>query len=359
MSDELEDKDSKTEDPTPKRLEESLEKGQVAQSKEVTSFIMLLTFALSLFYFIPFSANKIALSLKDIIEHSGSLNFTEQGFADIFKNAINKSLLYVVPLFLFLIIAIVMSSFMQIGQFIFAPDQIMPKPERISLKSGFGRLFSTKSLVEFLKGIFKVTLTGLIIYFVVMDDVKIMTLYPFMTDSLLIKEMFKVVKDILLSITVVMFVIASADLFYQKYEHFKNLKMSRKEVKDEHKQTDGNPEIKKKQRQQMMKLSRGRMLENVPKADVIITNPEHYSIALQYDPNTKRAPIIVAKGLDHLAMKIRKIADENDIPIIANPPLARALYLVDLETEIPLDHYEAVAEVISYVYKLKNKKLHN
>lgn len=357
MSEDLEDKESKTEDPTPKRLEEALEKGQVAYSKEVTSFLMLLTISIVSMLFIPFAANRIGTSLKIFVEHSAEMQFTQQGYAAILITLVNKALLFATPIFLSLVAIIILSGFFQHGQFIFAPDQLMPKLERISLKSGIGRLFSTKSFIEFLKGIFKVIVTTFIIYFVVMDDVKIMDLYPTMNHGLIINELYKVIKDILMSITIFMFVIGTADVIYQKYEHFKNLKMSRKEVKDEYKQTEGSPEIKKKRREKMQQLSKGRITEAVPKADVIITNPQHYSIALKYVAGEDDIPIIVAKGLDNMALRIREIAKDNDIPIVENPPLARALYLVDIDDVIPVEHYEAVAEIISYVYKLQNRTL--
>lgn len=357
MSEDAEDKDSKTEEPTPKKLEEALEKGQVAYSKELTSFLMLLTITLVSLFIIPFSAKKIGFDLQMLIEHSGEMQLTQRGVADIIINIVNKSLLFSIPIFLFLIVIIIMSAFFQHGQFIFAPEQITPKLERISIQSGLKRLFSTKSLVEFLKGIFKVTLTAIVIYFVVMDDVKIMDIYPVMELNRIISELYKVIKDIFVSITIIMFAIGIADLIYQRYEHHENLKMSKKEIKDEYKQTEGSPEVKRKQREKMRQASSGRITDTVPQADVIITNPEHYSIAIKYDANENEVPVIVAKGVDNMAFKIREIANNNDIPIVENPPVARALYLIEVGSEIPVEHYEAVAEIISYVYKIQNRNL--
>lgn len=356
MSDELEDKESKTEEPSQKRIEESIEKGQVVTSREVTSFMMLLSLALITIFMLPYISSKIALNLKILIEHSGNIEMNGPNISKIIFDLFNNALLAIIPIFLFLICMIIFSSLIQHGQFIFAPDQIMPKYERISLAKGIERLFSLKSFVEFFKGLVKLTFTAIIIYLVVIDDIKIMPLYPSMTQAQIVKELFQIIKDIIIAITLIMAAIATMDFSYQKYEHHKNMMMSRQELKEEYKQTEGSPEIKKKQKQLRSAQAKKRMMSNVPKADVIITNPEHYSIALQYKHNEMRAPLLVAKGLDNIAMKIREIAREHDIPIIENPPLARALYLVELEQEIPMEHYEAVAKIISYVYKLKKKK---
>lgn len=357
MSDELEDKESKTEEPTPRKLEKALEKGQVAYSKELTSFFMLLALCIITTFIIPYSSGRIGMELKLLIEHAGEIELIQPSAMKIITDIIGKALVFAIPIFIFIILIIIFSAFMQHGQFLFATDQLTPKLERISLQKGFERLFSLKSIVEFLKGIFKVILTASIIYFVLREDLKMMPMYPAMGKAQIISELYKVIRDILVAITIFMLAIGIADFFYQKYEHNKNLKMSRKEIKDEFKQTEGSPEIKKKQRQLMRENVKQNISESVPKADVVITNPEHYSVALSYDYNKNSVPIIEAKGLDHLAFKIREIAEKNDIPILEDPPLARALYLVEVGQEIPTEHYEAVAEIISYVYKLKNKKV--
>ncbi len=356
MSDELEDQESKTEEPSQKRIEESIEKGQVVNSREVTSFIMLLSLSLITIFMLPYISNKIALNLKILLEQSGNIELNRPDITKLLYNLFNQVLFAIIPIFLFLICMIIFSSLIQHGQFIFAPDQIMPKYERISLSKGIERLFSLKSFMEFLKGIVKLSFTSIIIYIIVIDDIKIMPLYPSMSYSEIVLELFKIIKDIIIAITLIMAAIAIMDFSYQKYEHHKNMMMSRHELKEEYKQTEGSPEIKKKQKQLRSAQAKKRMMSNVPKADVIITNPEHYSIALEYKHGQMRAPILVAKGLDLVAMRIREIAKEHDIPIVENPPLARALYLVELEHEIPMEHYEAVAKIISFVYKLKKKK---
>ncbi|MDX2049975.1 MAG: flagellar biosynthesis protein FlhB [Rickettsiaceae bacterium] len=355
MSEELEDKESKTEQPSERRIEESYEKGQVAYSKEVTSFAMLFALSVISIFLMPYIIPKMGFHLKLLLEHSGDLLLTPEGSGQVIIDYINRSIFLSFPAFLLIIVVIIAANFMQHGRFILAPDQIMPKLKRISLLEGFNRIFSRKSFAEFIKGILKISITAAIIYYVVMDDVKIMQLYTHMKIPNILEEFFKVIKDILVSITLFMCMIGAADFFYQKYEHMQNLMMTRQELKEEYKQAEGSPEIKKKQRELMKKASKGRMLQNVPKADVVITNPEHYSVALSYDPETMKAPKLVAKGLDLIAFKIREIAKEHDIPVVENPPLARTLYLLDIDQQIAPEQYETVAEIISYVYGIKKR----
>ncbi|NDB84309.1 MAG: flagellar biosynthesis protein FlhB [Alphaproteobacteria bacterium] len=357
MAEESEDKESKTEQPSERRIEESFEKGNVAYSREVTSFMMLLSLALISYFILPFTSQKIGLSLKVLIEQAATTQLTEEGFGLIMIQYFNKVIFFSMPIFICIITIIIFSNLIQLGRFIFAPEKLMPDWGRISLSSGLQRLFSLKSFMEFAKGLVKIIITAVIIYFIVMSDIKALSLYSSMPPHVTIKYLFKIINDILISICVLMFVVAVADFFYQQYEYIKGLMMSRHEIKEEYRQTEGNPDVKRKQKQLMQSSARRRMLSRIPEADVIITNPEHYSIALKYEQGKMLAPIIIAKGLDLLALKIREIAKENDVPIVENPPLARALYLVDLEHPIPVEHYETVAEIISYVYRLKKKKI--
>lgn len=352
----LEDKESKTEQPTQRKLEKAVEKGNTLNSREVMNFAMLLSLTLIVAFFIPFFSRKISYILRGIIEHSHEIEVDIPGsLSSIMIYEFNQILLYTSPIYIFLIFIIIFTNFLQKGEFIFATEQFTPNLDRISIMKGLQRLFSMKSFAEFLKGIFKITLVGLIIYMVVYDDVQILSLYHEMSVGAMLRELYKIIIDILICVVVMMFIIASADFFYQKYEYIKSLMMSKYEIKQEYKQTEGSPEIKRKQRQIMMDRAQKAMMSMVPKADVIITNPTHYSIALQYDPETMSAPIVLAKGLDNIALKIREIGKKNKITIVENPPLARALYNVDLNQEIPLEHYETVAQIISLIFKQKGK----
>ncbi len=357
MSEESEDKESKTEQPSERKLEESLDKGNIAYSREVTSFMMLLSLTIVTIFILPFTVERVGFSLRLIIEHAGTNELNEFGFGNLIIQSFNRAIFFVLPIFICIISMVILSSFMQQNRFIFAPDRMMPDISRISIMQGIKRMFSLKSLVEFGKGIIKIIITGTIIYYIVMSDIKALSLYPTMPNEVAIKQLFKIINDILISICLFMCAVAVADFFYQKYEHIKGLMMSRHEIKEEYKQTEGSPEIKRKQRQLMQSSAKRRMMTDIPDADVIITNPQHYSIALRYIQGEMIAPIIVAKGLDLIAFKIRKIAEEHDVPIVENPPLARALYVIDLGSPVTVEHYEAVAEIISYVYRLKRKKI--
>jgi flagellar biosynthetic protein FlhB len=221
---------------------------------------------------------------------------------------------------------------------------------------GFGRLFSMKSIVEFIKGLLKISAIGFIGYIMVEPymasiehSINIPTLDILIeTQSLAIRMM--------IGILIAFFIIAMADFLYQRWEFMKQMRMTKQEVKDEYKQTEGDPFIKGKLKQLRMEKARQRMMQNVPKADVIITNPTHFSIALKYDTEISDAPIVIAKGVDEVAFRIRELAKEHDIIIFENPPLARSLYdTVEIDDPIPIEFYKAVAEIISFVYKKKGK----
>ena len=207
-----------------------------------------------------------------------------------------------------------------------------------------------------LKGVFKIGLVGAFVLLVILADVKELSQYQELSIAGILDQLFTMIKDIIILITIIMAVIAAVDFSYQSYEHFKELKMTKQEVKEEHKQTEGNPEVKQKIRKLRREQSQKRIKVTVPQATVVITNPEHYAVALKYNPKSIEAPICVAKGLDLIAQNIKAIAKEHDIPIVESPPLARALYKdVDYDQEIPVEHFEEVAKIISYVMSLEQK----
>lgn len=257
--------------------------------------------------------------------------------------------------FVILICAAILGPTMQIG-LLLSTDVIKPDISKISIAKGFGRIFSMRSVVEFLKGLLKMIAIGAVGFTLVapyLDSVEhSITMSPidiiYETKSLTIRMM--------IGILIALLAIALADFLYQRWEFMKQMRMTKQEVKDEYKQTEGDPFIKGKLKQMRMEKARQRMMQNVPKADVIITNPTHFSIALKYDPDTSDAPIVIAKGVDDVAFRIREIAKQHDIILFENPPLARTLYdTVDIDQAIPEELYKAVAEVISYVYKKKGK----
>ena len=357
MSDgESEDKESKTEEPTHKKLQDAISEGQVVNSKEVTSFAILLLLTIVTIWILPYSIIKLTNKLKFILENIGSFSINNATLYKLMTNILNSTLVYLSPVFLIVFIAVITSSYFQHGQFVFSGKSIIPKLSKISIIAGFKRIFSMKSFVEFLKGIFKIGLIGIFVLLLIFSDIKELTNYQELSISGILDQIFNIIKDIMILVTLIMSVIAFVDFAYQKYEYLQNLRMTKQELKEEYKQTEGNPEIKSKLRKLRRENTQRIIKANVPNATVIITNPEHYAVALEYDANTHSAPICIAKGVDLIAKNIKTLAEQHNIPIVESPPLARALYKdVDYAQPIPVEHFEEVASIISYVMALEQK----
>ncbi len=355
MSDGGQDDSEKTEEPTPKKLEESRKKGQVALSREVNNWVMLFTGTIVVLAIGPHSLTALKNHMQAYIEKAHLMPSVPGGMGFILGDSFWEVMgILTLPLII-LVIAAFLGPFVQIGPLI-APHTIKPDISKISPMAGFKRLFSLRSIMEFVKGILKIGIIGVI---------GVILLYPFYASvdhmvglpvAVMMEELQILVLRLMSGILVVLLVVAVADLVYQRYEHHKKMMMSKQELKDEYKQTEGDPHVRAKLRQLRQEKARVRMMQAVPEADVIITNPTHYSLALKYKPEEMDAPILIAKGVDDLAMRIREAAKENDIPLYENKPLARALYdTVEVDQMIPEEHYKAVAEVISYVFQLKSR----
>jgi flagellar biosynthetic protein FlhB len=354
MADEQDDS-QKTEDPTRKRLEDAMERGQVITSRETNSFFLLLAFTMVFGWQASGLFRKSYLALAVFIERPESFEMDREAFGNLMIELIKLCGDILLIPFAALIGAIIVANVLQ-NRFIFSTEPLIPKLEKISFFKGLKRLFSVRGLTEFLKGVIKMIVVAFVAYYAVaptflhlkqLPDIAIAGTLPYLAES---------TKRMLIGVCIVMFFIAIFDYLYQRFEYIKSLRMSKQEIKDEYKQQEGDPQIKQRLRQIRMERAKKRMIAAVPTADVIITNPTHYSIALKYDVDTMRAPKVVAKGLDNIALRIREVAKEHDIPLVENPPLAQALYAtVDIDKEIPGEYYKAVAEVITYVYRLKGK----
>lgn len=346
----------RTEEPTSRRLEQAIEKGQVAFSREVTSFLFFACFALIIIWVIPMVGARNIDFLASFIEKADDITLDKKSISGFAYEVISGFMKIVfIPVGIILFLAF-FSSFVQNG-IIFSAEPIIPKFEKISPLSGLKRIFSMRSFVEFLKGIMKLSVIGYITYMIVLgllnDIIESPALSLFGISQLMQKSVFQVV----LFASVMMMLTAIVDFLFQKHEYIKSLRMSRQELKEEFKQTEGNPEIKAKLRQIREARARRRMMAAVPKADVVIRNPTHFAVALEYKQTAMRAPSVVALGQDEIALKIIEVAEENNVPVITNRNLAKALYQsCDLDEEIPFEHYKAVAEIIAYVYKLKPDK---
>lgn len=344
----------KTEEATPKRKQEARDKGQVARSVELNSTFIILAafFALKLVggYIYDELAGYMRLILSHFTIADFTIEFVQRLFIDFsivfFKTAL--------PVMIVIAVIALVSNLAQVG-FVFSLESIMPQFSRINPLSGFQRLFSKRSLVELVKSILKITIISYFIYrFIVQATGQVPKLIAAeLSDSL--RTAVLMTLDLVFQISAVMIILAVLDYCYQMWEHRESLKMSKQEVKEEYKQMEGNPQIKSKIKERQRAFAMQRMMQEVPKADVVITNPTHFAIALKYD-QSMAAPKVVAKGQDFLAQRIKDTARENKIVIVENKPLARTLYsAVDIGEAVPPELYQAVAEVLAYVYRLKKR----
>jgi len=347
------DKASKTEDPTEKRLSQAREEGNVANSKEIGNLATLLGASLFLIAVLPWAAGGMAQEMANFLArlHQWPLSPQSLGVA-LWEIGAMLGPYMAVTLALFVVLAIIA----QIGQvgFLFTTKPLTPKLEKISPIKGFKRIFSVKQLLEVVKGFIKIGLIGVVAYYVLLPILE--GPYTIIDQSIFasLHDLHDALVALVVSVLLFMVAIALADLIYTRYKHQEDLRMTKQEVKDEHKNMEGDPQVKARIRSLRQERARQRMMQAVPEADVVVTNPTHFAVALKYDIETMAAPRLVAKGQDNVALRIRSVAEENDVPIVENPPLARALHAtVDLDQEIPPEHYQAVAEVIGYVMRLR------
>lgn len=343
----------RTEEATSRRRDDAREKGQVARSTEIVS-VGILVACLIYFYFGAAGLIKNIMELMTFgFRTAGEVNITPESIRPLFIDYIFKSFIILFPILLTVLVAAILGNVLQIGV-MFSSESVTPKLSKIDPVKGFQRLFSIRSVVELIKSIFKICVISLVAYLVVKGELA--NMIPLMDQSVweLMTYLGRVCFKIILTTTIVLVVLAILDYIYQRWEHEKSLRMTKQEIKDEYKNTEGDPLIKSRIRRLQREAAQKRMMAAVPKADVIITNPTHLAVAIQYDHENMMAPKVVAKGANLIAEKIREIARENDIPIVEDKPLARVLYkMVEVDQFIPEDLYRAVAEVLAFVYEQK------
>ncbi|MFD2116814.1 flagellar biosynthesis protein FlhB [Paenibacillus yanchengensis] len=344
----------KTEKATPKKRSDSRKKGQVAKSADLPgALILLMTFAAFLMLGSYFKQNILQL-FSSFFQDWLLMEVTADNVLPLFTSIATKIAVLLLPIFAIVIVIGLVGNVAQFG-FLLTGEPLKPQLKKLNPIEGFKKIFSVRSLVEFLKSVFKVSIIAIIVYTTITrewDHILSLSSQP-------IEHIFnytaQVTFNLGIQIGAILIVLAFADYMYQRYEHQKSIKMSKQDIKDEFKKTEGDPIIKGRIRERQRKMAVQRMMQEVPTADVIITNPTHYAIALKYDASSMEAPTIVAKGVDHLALKIREIAKEHGVITMENKPLARALYeQAEIGEQIPGDLFQAVAEVLAYVYKLKN-----
>jgi flagellar biosynthetic protein FlhB len=345
----------KTEKPTAKRRSESREKGQVVQSREVSTTLILVVTFITMKSFGSYFMSKFKLLMISPFSYFRNVDsiFRMNNINIYMQNVFETILLLVAPIFVACVITALVSGYLQVG-FLFTTKTLSPKLERLNPLQGLKRMFSARAIVELLKSLAKLIVLGYIAYsYIASQSGSITTLYNMSIEQLLI-YISGVVFNIVIRMSFALIIIASVDYFFQWRQNEKGLKMSKEEIKQEYKQSEGNPEIKSKIKQKQRQMAMKRMMQDVPKADVVITNPTHYAVALKYDQDKNAAPIVIAKGQDYVAQRIKLIAKENNVEIVENKPLARSLFgSTEVGEAIPSELYQAVAEIIAYVYTLK------
>ncbi len=350
------DDTQKTEDPTPRKLEEARKRGQIVYSREVNNWLVLLTATLLVVMAGPGIGADIKDTLKNFLEQSHAIPTDPVGLTHVLQVLFLRIGGDIVPPLALLAFAGAMSGFMQTGP-IFTADPLKPDLARVSIFKGVGRLFSKRSIMELVKGVVKLVLVSAAGTFVLWPYFDGLEHFVGLEFSQSLYELQSLFLKMMIAVLSVLFFLAVVDYMFQRFEFMKNMRMSKQEVREEYRQTEGDPQVKGRLRQLREQKARQRMMQAVPTADVVITNPTHYAVALKYDSKAMDAPTLVAKGVDAVAEKIKAVAKENNVPVIENPVLARALHAsMEIDQTIPREHFKAVAEVISYVFKLKGRK---
>jgi len=344
----------KTEEPTPKKLQDARKEGNVPKSMETSGFVVLFIVIIVIIFYLKY----VTHYLEKFYIYYASFIGREIDKNTVFEILINTALNFFIllaPVLGAVMLAGILGNVAQFG-FLFTTKPVMPKFEKINPIKGLKRLFSAKTIVEGIKTTLKVIIAfgvGSWFFSKFLDEIPKLELMSFFEQ---LKWFEQKALIIIFAMLGVFLVFATIDFIYQRHSYKKSLRMSKQEIKDEYKQTEGNPEVKAKIRQIQREMARNRMMSEIPKADVVITNPTHYAVAIRYDKTKDDAPRVVAKGIDNLAIKIKEIAREHDIMIVENPPLARELYkMVDIDELIPQELYKAVAEVLAFVYRAKGK----
>ncbi|MHC1682507.1 MAG: fused FliR family export protein/FlhB family type III secretion system protein [Clostridiaceae bacterium] len=347
--------DDKTEEATPKKKEEAKKKGQIARSKEVSLAFTLLASAIVIMAFGDYVIELLKSIMYFFLSEKVISDVTAESIKSLNIYTISKLGIAIGPFAMAIMVIGVASNYAQTGV-IKTTDTLKPDFNKINPINGFKRMFSLRTVVELIKDIAVISIVGLICYkFIVSNLNNLMTINTLQTDSIAY-SLKDIVSSIFIRVSIVLIVISLADYLYQRWQHNKDLRMSKQEIKEEYKQMEGSQEVKQKRKEKMRELARRRMISEVPNATVVVTNPTHLAIALKYEEGVSDVPKVVAKGSGAIALRIKEVAKENDVPIFENKPLARLIYSnVEIEDEIPAEMYSAVAEILALVFKTKKR----
>ncbi|MCO5092154.1 flagellar biosynthesis protein FlhB [Bosea sp. (in: a-proteobacteria)] len=349
------DKEDRTEDPTQRKLDEAAEKGDVPRSQEIGTFFVLSGFTLALLVAAGWSARESMLSLRAFLMNAHQIPSDGAAFMQVTRQGVLTGFMALGLPFAFILCAALVGALIQ-HKPLWTLDPLMPKFNRISPMAGAKRMFGKDAWINFAKGLAKTSLIGIVVWYTLWGEHDRLEAFAQMNVEALMPAALTLAVKLMGTVLALFAVIAIGDFVWQRFSWYQRQKMTKQELKDEYKNSEGNPEVKAKLRQIRAQRVRRRMMAAVPDATVIITNPTHFAVALRYEPGMA-APVCLAKGVDALALKIREVAGEHRVPIVENPPLARALYArVEIDAEIPVEHYQAVAEVIGYVLRLKGRR---
>lgn len=349
------DKSQQTEEPTPKRLEQAREQGDVVKSQEVTAFVLLGGGTLAMAMFGKYTAMSLARTLTTFIEQPETMSVDGASLSAMARELLPQVAMALMPFFAVVIAAGLTGHVLQARPG-FSPDKLVPDFSKVSPMAGFKRMFGVEGWMNLLKGLVKIAIVGMAIWTQLWPERGGLESILSQSTAAVVGDMSHLLFKVLMASLISLGVIAGFDYFWQRMRFMSRNRMSKQEIKEEYRQNEGDPHIKSKIRQLRHERARKRMMTAVPQATVVIMNPTHYAVALKYESGKMVAPVCVAKGIDALALRIRAVAEENNVPVIENPPLARALHAaIEIDDPVPPEHFKAVAQVIGYVLRLQGK----
>jgi flagellar biosynthesis protein FlhB len=350
------DSSTKTEEATPRKLEEARKRGEVAKSMDVPAFATLAAAAGFLAVAGGWMARDLAVQLLPFVAHPDAIDLSGEGGVAVMRQAAMAALPIIAGVTLAAALAAIGGNVIQQG-FLFTTDRLKPDASRLSPGEGFKRLFGIDGLVQFLKSALKVGFVGFVAWLAVRPHLGDFQLAVGMDPQAILPLAITMIKALFIGVLALLAVIAGADWFWQRQRFLQRMRMTKEEMKEDYKQSEGDPHVRARIRQIRYERAKRRMIQNVPKATVVVMNPTHYAIALRYEAGDTPAPLCVAKGVDEVALKIREVAEAHKVPVVEDAPLARALYAtVEIDEVIPRDHYEAVAKIIGFVMQQARRK---
>ena len=338
----------KTEEATPRRIQKAREEGQIVMSREVVGFVVLGAGMIAIFFGLPPLGHELMIGMRGVLENGHQLQI-----GLVATEMMRLGLLAALPVMAIGMVGAIAGVMLQSGGLVSAKG-LKPQFSRINPASGIKRLLGPDGAIEFLRTLIKLGVVGAALWWALGDPQELRAALSLGPGDLL-RLMVRAAMDLFIAALVAFAGIAVLDYLVVRFRHLHKLRMSRQELREEVKESEGDPIIKGRIRSLRMARARRRMMVAVPKAAVVITNPTHYAVALAYDENSQAAPKVVAKGAEAVAARIRALAEESNVPLVSNPPLARALFKLELDTEIPAEHYQAVAEIIAYVWRLRGR----